>query len=137
MREEERRDERPKSAESHGEQPRTGSGRFARAGGRRGGWLSLSRLIDGRYCPGGREAAAPPGVSGARRDLCVLVDGGLQVEVAADRGGVGKREDLGRPEPADAVLAVDPVVQVRQSRPALRAGGATGRGDLLVSHERQ
>jgi hypothetical protein len=38
----------------------------------------------------------------------MVVDGGLEVELCADRVGIGKRQDLGRPEPADPVLPIDP-----------------------------
>ena len=48
--------------------------------------------------------------------------------VAAERRRVGEGQDLGGPEAADAVLAVDPVEQVGEAGPAEGAGGAAGGG---------
>lgn len=53
--------------------------------------------------------------SGAR--LCVLIGCLFHLKEARYRGRIGEREDLGRPIPADAVRAIDPVVQVSEARP--------------------
>src|SRR5690606_17225590 len=52
-------------------------------------------------------------VSGAR--LCVLIGCLFQLKEARNRGRIGEREVLGRPIPADAVRAIDPVVQVSEA----------------------
>src|SRR4051794_36886931 len=47
----------------------------------------------------------------------VPIDRRLEVHVTGERGGIGEREDLRRPEAADAVLAVDPVEEIGEARP--------------------
>lgn len=64
-----------------------------------------------------------------------LVDGRLEVHVAGERDGVGEREDLGGPEPAEAVCAVDPEEEVGQpSSPAGRPVGASS--SLIIERVR-
>src|SRR5579863_747824 len=45
---------------------------------------------------------------GGLPDLDMLVHRRFEVEIAADRGRIAERQDLRRPETADAVPAVDP-----------------------------
>src|SRR5215211_2285900 len=65
----------------------------------------------------------------------MVVDGRLEVHVATERDWIREREDLGSPETSDAVLAVDPVVEVGEAGPTELAGGTPGRGIVVVDHE--
>src|SRR5215207_7210947 len=95
-------------------------------------WI-LSTLLHPRQKPGDELLARPScslGVSSGGRERA-LVDRRLEVHVASERDRVGEREDLGRPEPADAVFAVDPVEEVGEARPAQLARRPSG-GRVLV-----
>src|SRR5918994_2483006 len=66
---------------------------------------------------------------------CAFVDRRLEIHTATERDRVGEREYLGRPETSEAVLAVDPVVEVGQASPAELAGWTSGGSIVIVDHE--
>jgi hypothetical protein len=54
-----------------------------------------------------------------------VVQGGFELDVPAERHRISERQNLCRPETAEAVLAIDPVEEIRQSGPATAPVGAS------------
>ena len=65
-----------------------------------------------------------------------LIDSALEVHIAAEGYRIGKRQDLRRPEAAEAILPINPVEEVSEPGPSDRACRTSGRSILVVDHER-